>query len=135
MGLFDTLAGSVRDAIGAGGTHSGLAGEVLTMIGGGQGGGLAKLVRAFEGNGLGSIAQSWISTGQNLPISPDQIAGVLGSAQIAQLGARFGLSPEDVASHLSRMLPRIVDALTPHGSIPDADALQEGLSLLRQRLG
>lgn len=134
MGLFDSLAGGVLKAAGGRGIHSGLAGEVLTMIGGGQGGGLARLVRAFEGNGLGGIVQSWISTGQNLPVSPDQIAGVLGSAQIAQLGARFGLAPEDVASHLTELLPKIVDTLTPQGSIPDSDALQEGLSLLRQRL-
>lgn len=135
MGLFDSRAGGVMNAAVAGGVHSGLAGEVLTLIGGGQGGGLARLVRAFEGHGLGSVAQSWISTGRNLPVSPDQIAAVLGSAPIAQLGARFGLAPEDVASHLAQLLPKIVDALTPLGSIPDSDALQEGLSLLRQRLG
>jgi uncharacterized protein YidB (DUF937 family) len=135
MSNFDSLARNVSKSLGAGGAHSGLAGEVLNMIGGGQGGGLAKLIRAFEGNGLGSIVQSWISTGQSLPMSPEQITSVLGNAQIAQLGAKFGIAPEDVAQQLSRMLPEIVNSLTPHGSVPDADVLQEGLSLLRQHLG
>jgi uncharacterized protein YidB (DUF937 family) len=134
MGLLDSIAGGVRDAIG-GGVHSGLAGEALNMIGGGQGGGLARLVTAFEGHGLGNIIQSWISTGRNLPVSPDQIARVLGNGQIAQLAARFGVAPEEVSAQLANVLPRIVDSLTPHGSIPDSDALQEGLSLLRSHLG
>jgi uncharacterized protein YidB (DUF937 family) len=135
MSLFNALGGNVLKSLGGGGAHSGLAGEVLNMIGGGQGGGMAKLIRAFEGNGLGSVVQSWISTGQNLPVSADQITSVLGNAQIAQLGAKFGIAPEDVAHQLSRLLPGVVDSLTPHGSVPDADVLQEGLSLLRQHLG
>jgi|WetSurMetagenome_2_1015567.scaffolds.fasta_scaffold75892_1 uncharacterized protein YidB (DUF937 family) len=135
MSIFDSLAGGVLKSVGGDASHPGLAGEVLNMVGGGQGGGLAKLVTAFEGNGLGNVVQSWVSTGANLPVSADQIAQVLGSGPIAQLAAKFGLAPEDVASRLSKMLPQIVDGLTPHGSLPDSDALQEGLSLLRRHLG
>ena len=136
MSAVDSLTGSLLDSLGAGNAHQGLVGEVLNMLGGGSGGrGLAGLVRAFEGQGLGNLVQSWISTGRNLPIGPEQIAGVLGSGQISQLAAKYGVSAEQVGSHLSQLLPRIIDGLTPHGSLPDSDALQEGLSLLRSRLG
>ena len=129
MGLLDSL-------LGAGSAHQGLAGEVINMLGGGSGGGgLAGLVRSFESQGLGNIVQSWISTGHNLPVSADQIASVLGNGQISQLAAKFGLAPDQVSAHLSQILPRIVDGLTPHGSIPASDALQEGLSVLRSKLG
>lgn len=135
MSILDALTGKALHGIDGGGMHAGLAGEVLNLLGGGQGGGLAKLAQSFEGRGLGNIVQSWISTGSNLPVSPDQIASVLGNPQMAQLAAKFGLAPEDVATHLSQMLPKIVDTLTPKGSIPESDGLQEALSLLRQRLG
>ena len=135
MSLFDSLAGSLLGSIGSGGAHPGLVNEVLGMIGGGQGGGLPGLVRTFESQGLGNLIGSWISTGNNLPISTDQIASVLGSGQINQLGAKFGIAPDAVASHLSQLLPQVINGLTPHGSVPDSDALQEGLSLLRSRLG
>jgi uncharacterized protein YidB (DUF937 family) len=132
MSLFDSIAGALE---GAGGAHSGLAGEMLDLIGGAQGGGLASLVRAFEGHGLGSLIESWISSGANLPISAKQIASVFGQGQINQIAAKFDLAPDAVAAQIARLLPQLVDRLTPHGSIPDSDVLQEGLSLLRSKLG
>lgn len=135
MSLFDTMAGALGGALDAGSAHQGLAGEMLDMIGGAQGGGLASLVRTFEGHGLGSLIASWIATGRNLPVTADQIASVLGPGRVNQLAAKFDLAPGAVTSQLARLLPELVDRLTPHGSIPDSDVLQEGLSLLRARLG
>jgi uncharacterized protein YidB (DUF937 family) len=135
MSLFNTLAGALQGSVGAGGTHAGLAGEVLDLIGGAQGGGIAALVRTFEGHGLGPLIESWISTGKNLPIAADQIAAVFGQGHVNQLAAKFDLAPDAVTVQLARLLPQLVDGLTPHGSIPDSDVLQEGLSLLRAKLG
>lgn len=114
---------------------AGLAGEVIGMLGGGQGRGLASLIRAFEGNGLGEVMSSWISTGKNLPISADQVAQILGSSQVSQIASRLDIAPEAAASQIAELLPQLVDRLTPNGSVPDSDALQEGLSLLRSKLG
>jgi len=135
MSLFDALAGTLLGSIGTGVAHPGLVNEVLGLIGGGQGGGLASLVRTFESHGAGNLIASWISTGKNLPISPEEITSVLGTGHVNQLAAKFGLAPEDVASHLAQLLPQVINGLTPHGSVPDSEALQEGLSLLRSRLG
>jgi len=42
-------------------------------------GGLDGLVTTFQQKGLGDVVSSWVSSGQNLPISADQISHVLGS--------------------------------------------------------
>ena len=34
--------------------------------------------RSFQQGGLGDVVDSWVGTGQNLPVSPDQLGGVLG---------------------------------------------------------
>jgi len=40
-------------------------------------GGVAGLAQAFEQNGLGHLMSSWIGTGENLPISADEVKSVL----------------------------------------------------------
>lgn len=115
MGLLDSLVG----AIGGGGQNGGgaeLIGALLQQVGGQQG--LAGLVEQFSRGGLGELVQSWVGTGQNLPISPEQIAQVLGEGPLAQLAQQFGLQPAQMASQLSSQLPGLVDQLTPQGQLP-----------------
>jgi uncharacterized protein YidB (DUF937 family) len=38
------------------------------------------------------------------------------------LAARVGVSPEVITSHLSEILPKIVDRLTPSGEVPEQSA-------------
>lgn len=81
-------------------------------------GGLGGLLSMFQKAGLGDVIQSWISTGQNLPIDADQLQQVLGNDTLGQLAKQMGLSPQDASGQLSEMLPQIVDALTPQGQAP-----------------
>jgi len=97
-----------------------------------QPGGLSGLVQNFHEKGLGEIANSWVGTGQNLPISSEQIQHVLGSQQVQDLAARAGVSPEAVSSQLSSLLPSLVDKLTPNGEVPAHDSLLEkGMDILK----
>src|SRR6266481_1913304 len=96
-----------------------LASSVMQMINS-QPGGLSGLLQQFHDKGLGGLVSSWVSTGQNLPISADQIQHVLGSEQVKELAARAGISPDSVSSHLSQLLPMLIDHLTPGGQIPQA---------------
>jgi uncharacterized protein YidB (DUF937 family) len=108
-----------------------LASSVMHMINN-QPGGLSGLVEQFHDKGLGALVSSWVGTGQNLPISADQIQHVLGSNQVKELAAKAGISPEICAAHLSQLLPLIVDHLTPNGQIsPTASVLESGLDLLK----
>jgi uncharacterized protein YidB (DUF937 family) len=65
--------------------------------------------------------KSWVSTGQNLPISPDQVTQAFGPGRLGELAAAAGMSHEEVAGHLSELLPHVVDGLTPGGSLPQGE--------------
>jgi uncharacterized protein YidB (DUF937 family) len=82
-------------------------------------GGLAGLAEQFQRGGLGDVMNSWIGTGQNLPVSPDQLGGVLGGDLLSQITQHTGMSQGDVLGQLSQMLPQMVDKMTPEGRIPD----------------
>jgi uncharacterized protein YidB (DUF937 family) len=131
MGLLDSILGSLTQ----GGSGNQLLDAVLSMINNPQTGGLEGLVRRFQERGLGGLADSWVSTGQNLPISPDQITHALGSDQIGSLAEKFGLSSGDLSSKLSQMLPQVVDKLTPNGEIPDAGGFGDLLDSVKKHLG
>ena len=75
-------------------------------------------MRQFTQGGLGEAVQSWIGTGQNIGISPQQLEQVLGGGQLAQLAQQFGIEPGQIAAQLSEQLPGTVDRLTPEGRLP-----------------
>lgn len=109
MGLLDGL-------LGGGGEGSPLG--AITDLLGAQEGGLGGLVGAFEQGGLGEVARSWVSKGENLPISADQIQTVLSSGLLADFAAKLGVDPKMAADTLARVLPQVVDQLTPNGQVP-----------------
>ncbi len=82
-------------------------------------GGLGSLVERFQQNGHGDVINSWIGSGQNQPITPDQLHQALGPDAVNNLSRMTGISSQDLVSELSRVLPGIVDKLTPQGRMPD----------------
>jgi uncharacterized protein YidB (DUF937 family) len=102
-----------------------------------QNGGLPGIISKLQQGGLGNQANSWVGTGQNLPVSGDQLSSVLGGGDIGRLAQQFGLSHGDANSGLAQMLPQIIDKMTPHGQVPDdhGDMLAQALSALTQRRG
>ncbi len=130
MGLFSE-AMSLLGGAGAGGQGS-LVDEAMSLIQN-QPGGLAGLVQQFESQGLGSVVQSWVGSGENQPVTPDAIQQVLGSGAVQQLADKLGIDPSQAASGLSQVLPHLVDHLTPGGQMPDGELLSEGLGALRSK--
>jgi uncharacterized protein YidB (DUF937 family) len=143
MGILDSLAGALNSSASASpgapasaAPSSAVVSEVLAMLQqhGGAANGLGSLMQAFEGGGLGHLFQSWVGSGQNLPVSAGQIQSALGNSGILdQIAQRTGLQPADVAQHLSTLLPQIVDHLTPNGQLHPGDA-GSALEGLAQRL-
>jgi uncharacterized protein YidB (DUF937 family) len=136
MGLLDMVTGAVGGAGGNGGGANPLLGIVMQMLSNnGKSGGLAGLAKAFQDKGMGDQMASWISTGQNLPISPDQIKAVLGGGQLEQIASQLGMNEQQAAGGLADLLPQVVDKLTPNGQIPQGDDLMaQGLELLKGKL-
>ena len=133
MGLMDELQnmglGNVLGGSGGQGSNS-LLPVVLQMIQN-HPGGLSGLVQGFQSKGLGDIINSWISTGHNLPISPDQVTQALGHDQVNQMAASAGVSPAAASSSLAALLPALIDKLTPNGQVPhQSSLLEQGMSML-----
>lgn len=129
MGLLDTVLGQQQSATGE---HAGLMQSVIEMLGNRETGGLGGLVKSFETQGLGHIISSWIGTGQNHPISPDQVEQGLGTERVQQLADKSGLPVNETKSGLARILPNIIDKLTPNGQMPEGGGLVEkGLGMLK----
>ena len=134
MGLLDSVLGSLsQGGSGAGGNP--LLETVLSMVNNPQTGGLPGLLQKFQEHGLGNVADSWVSTGKNMPISGDQLQEALGSGALGDLASKLGLSTGDVSSQLADLLPGVVDKLTPNGQLPDTGSLGDLLGSLTKRLG
>jgi uncharacterized protein YidB (DUF937 family) len=92
---------------------------------GGLGGLLGKLTNA----GQGEVVDSWIKPGPNKPIEPGHIENALGSRTISDLARQAGVSEDELLQQLSKVLPGVVDKLTPEGQLPDQKQIA---SLLQQ---
>jgi uncharacterized protein YidB (DUF937 family) len=132
MGLLDAVLGNMlggqqaQPQGGAGG--SGLLMQIVAALLANQGGagqqggglgGLAGLAEQFQRGGLGDAMNSWIGTGPNQQVSPDQLGGVLGGDLLSELTQRTGMGQGDLLGQLSQMLPQMVDRATPQGRIPE----------------
>jgi uncharacterized protein YidB (DUF937 family) len=80
--------------------------------------GLGGLVKQFQQKGLGDTIDSWVNRGANKGISSGQMSDALGSDVVDQLSRRTGLSREEVIAQLAKLLPNVVDKLTPDGRLP-----------------
>jgi len=133
MGLLDGLLGSV---LGGGGAAGGAGGQnpliqmALQMLQ--QNGGVAGVLDKFRQAGYADHADSWQSTGQNMPISGSALQEVLGSGAIGQIAQQLGLSHGETAGGLAQVLPQLIDKLTPNGQVPDNhnDMVEQALALL-----
>jgi uncharacterized protein YidB (DUF937 family) len=88
------------------------------VLGNGSQGGLSAIVAKLQQAGFGDQVKSWIGTGQNLPISAQQLQQVLGSDVVKQLAARFGIPADQLSTVLARVLPTAVDQASPKGTLP-----------------
>jgi uncharacterized protein YidB (DUF937 family) len=106
MGLLDGLIGG---AVGA---------EMVTVVNGfiEKHGGVKGVVEEFQKKGFGPTVQSWVGTGENQPISSDEVHQALGSDTIRELASKLGIPPEEMASKLANILPQAIDKMTPQGT-------------------
>jgi uncharacterized protein YidB (DUF937 family) len=132
MGLFDSLVGQVESAIS--GNQGGVMDAVTHLINNPETGGLQGLVKTLQDKGLGNEVASWIGTGQNMPVTADQIVQVIGNDRLQSIAQKFGLSPQTLSSGLAEMLPHVIDHLSPNGQLPANHLVEQGLSLLKGKL-
>lgn len=114
---------------GSGNKQNDLMSTVMNLVAG-QSGGLNGLISQFTSKGLGDVIGSWVGTGQNQPISSNQIHDVLGADTIKNMASKLGMDSNALTGQLSNLLPQVVDKLTPDGKVPDGDLMSKGMDLL-----
>jgi uncharacterized protein YidB (DUF937 family) len=129
MGFLDSILGGQNtegnDTRGANPLLGALAGLLA------QNGGLPGLLSKFTAAGHDDKVKSWISTGENQPISPDQVQTAIGSDQVSAIAAKLGIDPAQASQLLAKFLPNVVDKLTPNGNVdPSANHPQNMAGLL-----
>jgi len=106
-----------------GGGALGNLGGVLSgaSVGSVLSGGLRDLIERFKQNGQGTAVDSWVKTGPNQPVGPEQLQQAIGPEVLNTLSQQTGLSREELLSRLTRELPAAVDKFTPDGRLPNED--------------
>ncbi len=112
MGLLDGVLGGIVGA------------EMATVVNGliQKHGGVQGIISHLQSQGLGPTVQSWVGTGPNQPISPQQLHAAVGPDVMAQLAAKLGVTPAELSSKLAQVLPGAIDTLTPGGTVPASPA-------------
>lgn len=124
MALFDSILNSVKDKFGLSTDKAGgLLALLLGMIADPAKGGFGGFIDRFKGAGLGSTVNSWITTGDNEPLTEGQVEQVLGKDSIADAAQKAGVETGTATSAFASMIPGVVDTLTPDAEIPDEESL------------
>ena len=131
MGLLDEV---ISMAAASGGTgqqpqaqHATALSAIISYVNSPQVGGIAGLQKMFHDGGLGAVFSSWVSSGQNLPVSAEQLQNVLHGGALQQVAQESGLNPAQLTGMMGSLLPHLIDKLSPNGQLPDASALQSML--------
>ena len=102
-----------------------------------QNGGLDGVLGKFRQAGMGAQADSWVSSGQNMNISPDQLQQVFGSGSLNDIASQLGMSQNQAGSTMSQMLPELINQLTPQGQVTHEsdDSIAAALESLSRSAG
>jgi uncharacterized protein YidB (DUF937 family) len=135
MSLLDGIAAVADSLLSGSDKQKQLTSAALSRISDPATGGLLGLVNTLRQLGLDDVVSSWISTGENKPISSEQVQNALGEGQINQIAQNMGVSHQEVSTGLAGLLPQLIDKLTPDGKLPEGSVLDQRLELLKRFLG
>lgn len=123
MGLLDEAVSALGGKGGSGNKAMGALGGLVEQAGGVQG-----ILSKLQASGLGDKVDSWIGTGPNKAISPDEVKQALGPEQVTQAAAKAGVSEDEAASGIASALPDLINKVSPDGKLPDIGPLDDILA-------
>ena len=127
--------GSLLGGAAGGGSASPLTALIPVVTGMLAGGGLGKIMSGMQSAGLEDKAKSWIASGENRALSADEVKQVVDPAHIAEVAQKAGVSHDEAAALIAKVLPAVVDHVTPDGQVPDQAALSQRLGALQAAAG
>lgn len=120
-----SILGNLGSLLGGGGggaaPATGGAGLGGMLAGLGGAGALGGLLGQLKASGLANEVNSWVSTGANQPVNPQQLEQALGPDAINELQQQTGIPRDQLMSELAHHLPEAVSEATPQGRLPDTD--------------
>ncbi|MDQ3042255.1 MAG: YidB family protein [Acidobacteriota bacterium] len=124
MTIFDSIIAQADEQFNLGGKAGTLLSALLALMTDGTRGGLAGFTERFNQAGLDDTASSWITSSANTEISNEQLESALGMNTLRNIAAQTGTEYDTTVSAAAFMTPRVVDALTPEGTVPpDGDLM------------
>lgn len=80
---------------------------------------LGALVAQFTGGGegLASLASSWLGGGDNAALSPSTLLDVLGNDRVSAFAGNLGLDQGTATSGLAQMIPELIDGNSEGGNL------------------
>ncbi|WP_017345809.1 YidB family protein [Pantoea sp. A4] len=129
MGLLD----GVTNALVGQGTSSSPHQAIFAWIE--EQGGCESILEKFRAEGLENTVQSWLTSGDNLPLTSERITAILGSPAVQSLAVKLGVDTEKASTILAEYLPKIIDTLSPEGRVSERnDLVSAGIKLLEGKL-
>ena len=137
-GLGDLLGGILGGGGGRGGSLAGGQGGgmmamllplVASLL---MNGGLQKILGRLQAGGRADEANSWVSTGENKPVDAAAVREAIGDDEITSIATQLGVSEDEAAEAVARVLPDVVDQVTPQGQLPPDDELDEKFGRLHE---
>jgi uncharacterized protein YidB (DUF937 family) len=89
---------------------------------------LSGLLDKLRNADLDDVVKSWIAKGKNKPVTPEQVTAALGQKEVNSVATELGVSSEEAAGAIAKILPTIIDKLTPDGLVPDPEALAKRIT-------
>jgi uncharacterized protein YidB (DUF937 family) len=132
-GFLGQMLGSIMG--GQQGSQPNAIAGILQQVLASDGGGVSALVSRFEAAGLGAHAQSWVSEGENMPVSAEQVGQVFSPDQLQGWASQAGTTPDKLQAVLAEALPHAVNHVTPGGQVPEANAMPDLSALMSRFLG
>lgn len=136
------LLGSILSQVLGGGRSSGadpLMSVLAQMLGGGgqggaQSGGLDQLLQQLQGAGMGRELDSWISKGENLPVTADQLSQAFGQERMNDMARQAGMESGGFGDLLAQVLPQAIDRMSPEGRLPESSSLDAAMAEIGRML-
>lgn len=117
MGLFDKVVSGMVKGISKTVDPGALPGLVTQYLAKTEIGDTANLIKRLRDGGLDREVDSWLGSGPNLPVTPEQVRGALGDSVIEQAVAVTGIPADKLLVLMAGYLPNAVDAMSPNGTI------------------
>jgi uncharacterized protein YidB (DUF937 family) len=117
-GLGDLLGSALKGLTGQAGSMS-LPDILSQVLGQTNLGSVGGLLQQLQQSGLGPQVASWLSNGQNLPVSVDQLRQALGDQHLRELATQFGIPIDQLLGQLSQHLPAAIDQMSPNGTLEE----------------